>query len=96
MNTGPVGAGREVGRRDRNGDQKAGAHLRTQECAPKARTQKKCLTLETYRASAPRIHLKPRWTQDQGGIRGAGRDLCDEPGREPDGTNLIRTGLPSI
>ena len=29
----------------RIGDQREGAHLRTHECAPKARTQKKCLTL---------------------------------------------------
>ena len=50
--------------------QTRGAHLRT--AHPKVRTQKKCLTLETYRASAPRIHLKPGWNRGPGGAsRGA-------------------------
>jgi hypothetical protein len=43
--------------------QVTGAHLRTQKSAPKARTQKKCLTLESYRASAPRIHIRPGWSR---------------------------------
>lgn len=45
----------------------SGAHLRT--AHPKVRTQKKCLTLETYRASAPRIHLNPGWNRGPGGHR---------------------------
>ncbi len=50
--------------------QTQGAHLRT--AHPKVRTQKKCLTLETYRASAPRIHLNPGWNRGPGGaLRGA-------------------------
>ena len=47
--------------------QTRGAHLRT--AYPKVRTQKKCLTLAAYRASAPRIHLKPGWNQGPGGQR---------------------------
>jgi hypothetical protein len=44
--------------------QTRGAHLRT--AHPKVRTQKKCLTLETYRASAPRIQVRPGWNQGRG------------------------------
>ena len=44
-----------------------GAHLRT--AHQKVRTQKKHLTLETYRASAPRIHLKPGWNRGPGGCK---------------------------
>ena len=56
-----------------------GAHLRT--AHPKVRTQKKCLTLETYRASAPRIQVRPGWNQGRGseGQRDMGlgkRSIC--------------------
>ena len=71
MNTGPVEAGQD----GRNGDRWVRAYLRTQECAPKARTQKKCLTLETYRASAPRIHLNPGWNRGPGGLQEQGRKV---------------------
>ena len=47
--------------------QTQGAHLRT--AHPKVRTQKKHLTLEAYRASAPRIHLNPGWNRGPGGHR---------------------------
>ena len=53
--------------------QTRGAHLRT--AHPKVRTQKKCLTLETYRASAPRIHLKPGWNRGPGGLQEQGRKV---------------------
>ncbi len=64
MNTGPV----EVGQGGGNNDQQVRAYLRTQECAPKARTQKKYLTLETYRASAPRMRSGLRGNQGRGAM----------------------------
>ena len=42
------------------------AHLRT--AHPKLRTQKKHLTLETYRASAPRIRVRPGWSRGARGV----------------------------
>lgn len=77
MNTGPV----EAGQGGRNCDQQVRAYLRTHECAPKARTQKKCLTLETYRASAPRTQVRPGWNQGRGSegqrlIRAWGSGRC--------------------
>ena len=91
MNTGPVGAGREVGRRNKNGDQRAGAHLRT--AHPKVRTQKKCLTLETYRALAPRIRLKPGWNQGRGGACGGKRSAPERVAEPSDLSPMCSTIL---
>ena len=50
-----------------------GAYLRP--AHPKVRTQKKCLTLETYRASAPRIQVKPGWNRGPGGCAEQGLNV---------------------
>ena len=62
MDTGPVEVGREA---------ETAIRWRVRTCEPKSaypkvRTQKKRLTLEAYRASAPRIQVRPGWNQGRG------------------------------